>query len=138
MKFALKTWALLCALCIVTPLIAAEGGKGKGKAGARPDPVGAALATLDLNEDQKTKIADIRKKYAPEFKEFEAANKDAIKAAMEAGDRAKVAEIMKPMAEKRKAMMDEIKAVLNAEQKAKLEEAMKKAASKGQGKGKKQ
>ena len=45
MKSVLKALALVCALCIATPLIAAEGGKGqgKGKAGARPDLMGAAI-----------------------------------------------------------------------------------------------
>jgi Spy/CpxP family protein refolding chaperone len=139
MKSVWKALALVCALCVATPLIAAEGGKGqgKGKAGARPDPMGAALAGLGLSDEQKSKIADIRKKYAPEFKEFETANKDALKAARESGDKAKMAEIMKPMMEKRKAMMGEIKGVLNDEQKTKLDEAMAKAAAGQQGKGKK-
>ncbi len=44
---------------------------------------------------------------------------------------------MKPMMEKRKAMMGEIKGVLNDEQKSKLDEAMAKAAAGLQGKGKK-
>lgn len=136
MKSVLKALALICALCIVTPMIAAEGGKDqkKGKAAARPDPMSAALASADLSDEQKSKIADIRKKYAPEFKEFETANKDALKAAREASDKAKVAEIMKPMMEKRKAMMEEIKGVLNAEQKTKFNEAMAKAAQHGKAK----
>lgn len=139
MKSAFKAVALVCALCVATPLIAAEGGKGqgKGKAAARPDPVGAALAGLGLSEEQKSKITDIRKKYAPDFKEFEAANKDALRAARDAGDKAKMAELMKPILEKRKAMMGEIKGVLNDEQKIKLDEAMAKAAASLKGKGKK-
>jgi Spy/CpxP family protein refolding chaperone len=93
------------------------------------------LEDLSLTAEQKTKYEEINAKFEKERDAYLAAHKpdpalrDEMKAAREAGDKAKMKELGEkaraenaPLMEIRKKHMDELKATLTAEQKAKLEE----------------
>ncbi|MCX6910752.1 MAG: Spy/CpxP family protein refolding chaperone [Verrucomicrobia bacterium] len=122
MRSILKMAAVGGALLLATSLLVMAGDKpAKGeKHGKRGDMMESVLGKLNLTDDQKAKIKEIREKYVPEFQEFEKAHKAEIEAAREAKDFAKMKEIMQPIAGKREAMMKEIGGVLNDEQKAEM------------------
>lgn len=125
MHSMLKMAVLGCALLMATPLLVMGGDKpAKGeKRGKHGDMMENLLGKLNLTDDQKAKVKEIREKYRPEFQEFEKAHKAEIEAAKEAKDFAKMKEIMQPIAGKREAMMKEIRGVLTDEQKAEMKKA---------------
>lgn len=104
---AIRIAALGVALVVGGSVIAsaqgAQGAQQQGR-GNRPDP---RMANIDLSAEQKVKIEEIQKKYAPEMQ--------VIRDAMQGGDRA---EGMKKMSDLRSKMSPEIRAILTAEQQA--------------------
>lgn len=125
----LKMAVLGCALLMAAPLLnAADDQPAKGeKRGKHGDMTEGILGKLNLTEDQKSKIDAIKAKFRGEMQEFQKAHKEELDAAKQAGDRAKMREIMQPFAEKRDAMMKDIKDVLTDEQKAQFQKAMDEA-----------
>ena len=125
----LKMAVLGCALLMAAPWVnAADDPPAKcEKRGKHGDMMEGLLAKLNLTEDQKTKVDAIKTKFRGEMQEFQKAHKEELEAAKQAGDRAKMKEIMKPFAEKREAMMKDIKAVLTDEQKEKLQKSLDEA-----------
>jgi Spy/CpxP family protein refolding chaperone len=117
--------AVGCALLLAASLVAVAGDKPAkgGKPGGHGDMMQNVLGKLDLSDEQKAKIKEIRGKYQPEMEEFMKSHKAEMEAAREAKDFAKMKEIMQPMAGKREAMMKEIGAVLTDEQKAEMRKA---------------
>lgn len=125
MRSILKMAAVGGALLLATSLLVMAGDQpAKGeKHGKRGDMMESVLGKLNLTDDQKAKVKEIREKYRPEFEEFMKAHKAEMDAAREAKDFAKMKELMQPMAGKREAMMKEISGVLTDEQKAEMKKA---------------
>jgi Spy/CpxP family protein refolding chaperone len=122
MRSMFKMIAVGGAVLLATSLLVTAGDKpAKGeKHGKRGDMMESMFGKLNLTDDQKAKVKEIRGKYQPEMEEFMKAHKAELEAAREAKDFAKMKEIMQPIAGKREAMMKEIGAVLNEEQKAEM------------------
>ena len=125
----LKMAVLGCALLMAAPLLnAADDQPAKAeKHGKHGDMMEGFLGKLNLTDDQKTKIDAIKTKFRGEMQEFQKAHKAELDAAKQAKDRAKMHEIMKPMGEKRDAMINDIKGVLTDEQKEQFQKAMDEA-----------
>lgn len=124
--YLIQSLALGLALTVTTPglVSAADDGGKAGKHGRGGDRLQAALAKLNLTDDQKVKVKVIMDKAGAEREAFMKEHADELKAARDSNDREKMHAVMGPMMEKMKATLEEIKAVLTDEQKQKLAEAM--------------
>ncbi len=123
----MKKFAVLTMIAIMACSTVAVGAEGDKRDKKRPDAKkardgrGNPFAKLDLSDDQKAQIADIRKEFGPKFKE-----------ARENKDREAFGKL-------RKEMFEAVLGVLTDEQKAKLKkmrEAHGDRPGKGNGKGK--
>ncbi|MBI5395028.1 MAG: Spy/CpxP family protein refolding chaperone [Verrucomicrobia bacterium] len=132
---ALKTLALIAALCVAAPMLVSGADAPEGKRGAGKGAMGAkfdeALGKLNLTDEQKTKVEACKAK----FRDYMQAHGEELKAAREETDPEKKRAAFKGVMEKMQEMRDGIRGVLTDDQKKKFDELLPARHGDGKGKG---